>query len=487
MKSTVTKGEKSNEMILELEVSVEEMELPLKQKTKEYAKKVNIPGFRKGKVPDQVVSGFVGIEVLMGEVADDFLAEEYEKAVKEHDLEPIAQPRVNVEQLEKGKPVKLKAIIPVKPQVQLGKYKGIEVTKNVYVVSDPDIEQYINSHASKVAKIEPVEGDVLTANGHIVNINFTGYVDGKKFQGGAADNYPLELGSNTFIPGFEEQLLGMRIDEEKDIFVNFPADYAEPSLAGKETRFTVKICSVKERKLPEINDDLVKELSEESNTVAEWREEIRAKIQEEADADGKDSFRNHVVTLAVNNCEAEIPFLMSEQGVSSKYEELAATLEAQGSSLQEYLKHSGMGIKELREQFRYQTELDIKCELMLEAIAKAENIAASEEEAEKEIKDLADKKFQQYEEYKQHLINNDQIKYIYSRIKMDKAIELIIDNAVVTVEEFDSEKVKKMEAEAAAEALKENSAEAESADKTAKPKSKSKPKVKAADKKPNDK
>ena len=479
MKSAVTKSEKPNEMIFELEISVEEMELPLKQKTREYAKKVNIPGFRKGKVPDQVVAGFVGVEALMKEVADTILLEEYEKVVEEHHLEPVSTPRVEPIQIEKGKPVKLKTIITVKPQIKLGQYKGLEINKKEYIVSDPDVDQQIDSHRSKVARMKPIKGDVLTANGHIVNINFTGYVDGKKFEGGAAENYPLELGSNTFIPGFEEQLLGMRAGEEKDIFVTFPEDYTEPSLAGKETRFATRICVIRERVLPEINDDLVKELSEESNTVAEWREEIRAKLQQEMDKSSEDAFREQLITMAVNNCEVEIPSLMAEPGISSRYDGLASTLEEQGSSLQEYMRYMGIGIKELREQLRQQTEMDIKRELMSEAIALAENIEISEADEEKEIRVLAEKNFQQYEAYKQQIIDNDQMRYIHSKIKVDKATDFIIKNAVVTIENLDYEKAKEIEIKD--KTLREESA-APSVEVSEKPKSKPRATKKSDDK-----
>ena len=431
-------GEKC-EQLLEVEISAEEMEEPFNAKVKQYAGRVNIPGFRKGKAPAHVVSSFIGVETLLGEVAEELFGKAYQEAIKEHGFIPIAPPKLDVVKLEKGQPVTVKAAIPVRPKLTLGQYKGLEVVKKAYKITDYDIDIEMEKSRERVAKLVDLPSGAQVKEGHIATIDFAGYLNDEKFEGGSAENYPLEIGSGSFIPGFEEQLIGMTQEEERDIKVTFPKSYGQPKLAGEEVVFKIKLKSIRERQLPQINDDFVKDVSETANTVAEWRDELRLVLQADADAKSEDGLKNTILTAAIDNCEVKIPFLMTEPRVAKMYDDITERLEQQGYTLQQYLESMNTDIRGLRQQYRTQVELDIKCEMMLGEIAKQENIEYTEAEVEEEVRRLAEQNYHGYEDYNRKIRENDQIEYVYDKVRMDKAVNLIMDAAVVTVEEYDAE------------------------------------------------
>lgn len=451
MEFKFTPGEK-NTYMMEVEIPYEEMELPIKKTVKEYAQKVNIPGFRKGKVPAQVVESFIGVQAILSEAAENMIADRFMVEIAAQDFEPIAAPRLEVVQAEKGKTVIMKGSFPVQPPVKLGKYMGVEVTKRVYKVGDADIDQEIHNNLTRVAKLADAPYDTVTANGHIVYIDFKGELDGELFEGGSADDYPLELGSGSFIPGFEEQLIGLRLGDSKDVVVTFPKGYAEPKLAGKEALFHCRVNNIRVRELPELNDDLVKDLSETADTVAQYREELRVQLQEEADKNTEEQLQNAIITEAAKDVEVEIPMTMTEPRVNQMFEDLQKRLDEQELDIQDYLSYMKTDIFSIRKEFRKQAEEDAKIELMLQAIAKKEKITFTQEEVDAEIKALAEYNMMEFESYKKQLMSNDQMHYIFDKITLEKTSKFVLDNAVVSVEEFDAAKVQKLMAEQAAAA-----------------------------------
>jgi len=443
MQFKFTEGEK-NTIIMEVEIPYEEMLIPMKKRVKEYAQRVNIPGFRKGKVPAQVVESYIGVQTIITEAAQDLLAEKYGEEIDKQEFEPIAAPKLDFEQAEKNKPVLIKGTIAIKPPVKLGEYKGVEVTKRLYKVGDVDVEQEVQNQLARVGKLVDAPRKTITENGHIVNLDFSGEVGGEFFNGGSGEDYPLQLGSGSFIPGFEEQLVGLKIGETKDVHVTFPDNYGEESLAGKDAVFHCKIKNIRVRELPELNDDLVKDLSETADTVAEWKEEIKQNLQAEADEASENEVKNAVIELVAKDVEVEIPMLMTEPRVSQMYEDLSKRLEDQDIDINDYLKYMKTDLFGLRKEFRKQAEEDIKVELMLSAIAKKEKLEATEEEIDNEVAELADYYMMNAEEYKKQLIANDQMHYIFDKILLEKAAKFIFDNAKITVQEFDAESVKKL-------------------------------------------
>ncbi|MBQ9991805.1 MAG: trigger factor, partial [Firmicutes bacterium] len=443
MQFKFTEGEQ-NTILMEVEIPYEEMLLPMKKKVKEYAQRVNIPGFRKGKAPAQVIESYIGVQNIMNEAAQDLLAEKYGEEIDKQEFEPIAAPKIEVEQLEKNKPVIIKGTIAIKPPVKLGKYKGVEVTKRTYKVGDVDVEQEVQNQLARVGKLVDAPRKTVTENGHIVNLDFSGEVGGEFFNGGSGEDYPLQLGSGSFIPGFEEQLVGLKIGDTKDVHVTFPANYGEESLAGKDAIFHCKIKNIRVRELPELNDDLVKDLSETAETVAEWKEQVRQGLQDEADQAADNEVRNAVIDIVAQDVEVEIPMLMAEPRVSQMYEDLSKRLDEQDIDIKDYLKYMKTDLFGLRKEFRKQAEADIKIELMLQAIAKKEQLEMTQEEIDKEVAELADYYMMGAEEYKQQLVANDQMHFIYDKILLEKAAQFVYDNAVIKVEEYDAESVKKL-------------------------------------------
>jgi len=474
MNSKLTPGEK-NEMILEVEISAEEIELPLKQICRTHGAKGAIPGFRKGKVPQQIVENFIGLENLLREVVDEIFPPAYRRIIDENKLEPIGQPRIELGKLEKDRPIIITAKIPLKPEVTLGQYKGLSTVKKVAKVADEEVAAAIDEARTRVAKLVELPEGTAAENGHIVNIDFVGYQKGVPFEGGSLQGYALELGSKIFIPGFEEQLVGAKAGEERDVNVVFPADYAEKKLAGQAVVFHVKINNIKIRQLPELNDDFFRDISETAETVGQWREEVRAKLQERLTAASEEQVRIDLLNQVLANCEVEIPFFMAEPRIARQYEDLQSKLEEQGIPLEEYLKYLNTDYVSLRKPFRENAERDIKCELILDAIAAAEGIVVEREELEAEVAALADYHCQPLDDYKQMLEENEQYGEIFFRIRIDKAARLIFGSALIA-EEAESVPAAQTENEGEVKEVKEAAGETGEVKKESK--AKKKPKAK---------
>lgn len=352
-------------------------------------KNIALPGFRKGKVPRVLFEKRFGVEALYQDALDILLPEAYAKAVEEAGIEPVSMPEIDIEQMEKGKSLIFKAKVTVKPEVKLGQYKGLEVEKMDTTVTDEDVENELKRLQENYAELV-VKEDGTVENGDTVVIDFEGVVDGEPFEGGKAENYSLEIGSGTFIPGFEEQLVGMKAGEEKEIQVTFPEEYHAEQLAGKPATFKVKVHEVKAKQLPALDDEFAKDVDEEVETLDELKAKIRARLEEAKKNEAETALRNAVVEKAAANAEIDIPVVMVQNETDRMLREFDQRLQMQGLNLQLYYQFSGQDEAALREQMKEDAEKRVRAALTLEAIAKAENIEVTDEEVEEELQKMAE-------------------------------------------------------------------------------------------------
>ncbi len=387
MKVTLEKAEK-NTVVMEITVPATELDTAYEKAAKKVAKEVNIPGFRKGKVPKNILENYVGETVLLEEAAEIIFPEVYSQAVRENEVEVIDQPEVEMVQLEKGKDVIFKATVAVKPEVALGLYQGVEVEKVVSLPTDADVDAEIERMRERVAKLEVLGEEEPIADGDATMIDFKGFVDGEAFEGGTAEDYALTVGSHTFIPGFEEQMIGMKQGEEKDIEVTFPEEYHKEDLAGKPAVFHVKIRSIRRKSVPELNDDFVKEVSEECDTVDQLKEHVKTDLTDKAVKAAENKAKSDAMKAAMDNATVEIPDVMIERRIDSLVDEFNQQMMYQGMNLDMFFKYTGTNMEQLRKQNRPRAELGVKQDLVLEAIAKAENIVPSEEDIKKACEDI---------------------------------------------------------------------------------------------------
>ena len=374
MNCKVEKTKNANEVKLEIIIEASKFEEAIKKVYFKSAKYFNIPGFRKGKAPMQIVEKYYGKEIFYEDAFNEVAGEALDEAVKENKLEVVSRPNIEVTQIEKGKDVIFTAIMQTKPEAELGKYKGIEIKKIEYNVTDEDIEHELNhmqEHNSRLITIEdrPVEEK------DIATIDFEGFVDGKPFEGGKAQNHDLEIGSNTFIPGFEDQIIGMKIDEEKDINVKFPDEYFSKDLAGKDATFKVKVNGIKKKELPKLDDEFAKDVSE-FNTLEELKKSIKEKKQKENDDKAKYETQEAVIKEVCNNMKVEIPSGMIEMEVENMIKDIEQRLSYQGLKLDQYLQMMGKTKEEMQKEYEPQAIEGIKSRLALEAVIKEEKIEA---------------------------------------------------------------------------------------------------------------
>lgn len=387
MKASWEKTEK-NQGILTVETDEQTVAKALDQAFKKVVKKVNVPGFRKGKVPRQIFEKKFGVEALYQDALDILLPEAYEAAVKETGIEPVDRPEIDIEQLEKGKSLIFKANVTVKPEVTLGQYKGLEVPEKDFSVSPEDVDAELQKMQKQQGQLVVVE-EGSAENGDRVIIDFEGFVDGEAFEGGKAEGYNLEVGSGSFIPGFEDQLIGLKAGEEKDVEVTFPQDYHAAELAGKQAVFKVKLHEIKRLNLPELDDEFAQDVSE-FDTLDELKADIEKKLQEKADKEKESYVRNQLVEQAAGNAEVEIPQVMIDHEVEHMLRRFEQQLSYQGFNLEMYAQLTGQDVDSLKEQFKGDAEKKVRADLVLEAIAKAENIEVSDEEVEQEINQAAE-------------------------------------------------------------------------------------------------
>ena len=387
-------------------------------------KNIKVPGFRKGKVSRQVFNQMYGEEALYQDALNIMLPEVYAEAVAEAGIDPVGQPNISVESMEKGKPWVLKADVSVKPDVKLGEYKGVEVPKQNTRVYKKDIDAKLDSMLQSQAELVLV--DRPAKDGDTVIIDFDGSVDGNHFEGGKANNYSLELGSGSFIPGFEDQLVGHKAGDDVEVKVTFPADYPQKDLAGKEALFETKIHEVKEKQLPKLDDEFAKDVDEDVDTLEALKEKIKTELKEQKEAAAHDTIENDAIDVAVNNATVkDIPQVMLDEDVERQMDQYLAGIQQQGIPADMYFKMTGTSKDDLKKQFVAGADKRVKTSLVLEAIVKAEKINPSEDDVNAEVADLA-KQYGMKEEAVRGALSDDMLKH---DIGIQKAVSVVVDNA----------------------------------------------------------
>lgn len=412
---------------LTFEVSAEEFEKAMVAVYNKNKSKFNVPGFRKGKAPMAVITKMYTKAVFYDDALNMVLPEAYEAALKESGLDVVARPEFDVEEIKEGEPVVFTALVTTKPEVKLGEYKGIKVAKIDYTVTDEDVQKDIEATQAKNARLVSVDRPV--ENGDIAVIDFEGFVDGVAFEGGKGEDYELEIGSNTFIPGFEEQLVGANADDLVDVNVTFPEEYHAENLAGKPAVFKVKVNEIKTRELPEIDDDFASEVSD-FDTLEEYKADVRKKLEEAAATKAETETQNAVVEKAIENAEYEIPEVMIDNQVANLINDFATRLQYQGMSLDMYLQYTGMTIDSMKENYKEQAKKQVEGGLVLEAIAKAEGVEVSPEELEMELVDMSKKYNMELDKLKEAL-PEPEMENIKKQMVISKTIEMLANNAVV--------------------------------------------------------
>lgn len=420
---------------LTFEIDVDTIKKGLDEAFVETKKKITVPGFRKGRVPRQIFDQMYGEESLYQDALNKVLPQAYSDAVKEAGIEPVAQPQINIKSMDKDQPWVLTASVDVKPEVKLGDYKGMEVPKQDITVSDADVDAELEKKRQQQAELVLKE-DKPAEKGDTVVIDYEGSIDGKKFDGGSADNYSLELGSGSFIPGFEDQLIGHNTDDDVDVKVTFPEDYHAKDLAGKEAIFKVKVHEIKEKQLPELDDDFAKDVDEDVDTLAELKDKTKKELQENKDNQAKAAIEDAAINATVENAEIQdIPQSMLDEDTNRQMQQYLAGMQQQGISPQMYFQITGTKEDDLKKQFAADAEQRVKTNLVLEAIVDDADLAATEDEIKAEISDLA----------KQYGMKEDQVKNALSEdmlthdIKIRKAVDLVADSAK-QVEKADDKK-----------------------------------------------
>ncbi len=426
MNVKVEKTDKNNEVKLEITVEAEKFDSAIKTVFNKNAKYFNIPGFRKGKAPYQIVEKTYGAQIFYEDAFNEIAGSAYEEALKEKEIEAVSKPEIDLVQIEKGKDLIFTAIVATKPEVTLGKYKGIQIKKIEYNVSDEDVEHELGHMAEKNARLISVD-DRPVESGDITIIDFEGFVDGKAFEGGKAENHELTIGSNTFIPGFEDQIIGMKLEEEKEINVKFPEEYFSPNLAGKDAMFKVKLHEIKKKEMPEINDELAKDVSE-FDTLEELKNSIREKQEEQNKSRAKYETEDEVIKAVCEEAKVDIPSGMIELELDNMARDIETRLSYQGMKLDQYLKMMNKTMDDFRNENKEQAERSVKSRLVLEAVGKDASIEVTDEEVSNKIKEMAENYGKKEEDVKD---NPELIKYVSDNLKVEKTINFLVENAKI--------------------------------------------------------
>lgn len=427
MKVNLEKLEK-NKAYLNFEIDEEQFEAAMERAYKKNVRRFAIPGFRRGKAPRKLIERHYGPEVFYEDAAKFLLPEAYQKGVEEYKLEPVDQPSFDIQQIEVGKPFIATAEVVVKPEVNIKEYKGLEVEKIVYNVTDEDVEKELSVIQEQNARLVAVE-DRAAKKGDIAVIDFKGTVDNKPFEGGTAENYSLNLGSGMFVKGFEEQVIGMNIGDTKDIEVTFPDDYSVKELAGKIAVFNVSLKELKTKELLPLDDDFAKDVSE-FETLDELRQDIKTRLQERAKSIEDGSLKASIVNKLKEVSEVDIPEVMVNQEIDRLVLDFAISLRYRGYDLQTYLNTTGLTPEKFKESFRDRALDNVKSSLILEEVGKRENIAVTDEDLENKIKELADNYKQTVDDYKKNLKAED-IEGIKDSILTEKIFDFLITNSTV--------------------------------------------------------
>ncbi|MEK4028627.1 MULTISPECIES: trigger factor [Bacillaceae] len=417
--------QEGNQGVLTVEVDAETVNNGLDAAFKKVVKNINVPGFRKGKMPRALFEKRFGVESLYQDALDIILPEAYGKAVEEAGIDPVDRPEIDIEQMEKGKELIFKATVTVKPEVKLGEYKGLEAEQLSTEVTDEDVQEELTALQKRHAELV-VKEDGKVEDGDTVVLDFEGSVNGEVFEGGTAENYSLVIGSGTFIPGFEEQLIGVASGEEKEVEVTFPEEYHAEELAGKPAVFKVKIHEIKAQELPELNDEFAKETDEDVETLDELKAKIRTRLEEQKKTAAEQTLRDTLVEKAAANAEIDVPEVMVENEIDRMLQEFTQNLSMQGMNLDLYYQFSGQSEADLRGQMKENAETRVRTSLTLEAIADAENLEATEEDTEKELSKMAEQFNLSVEDIKKALGNLDGMQ---ADLKIRKAIEFLVENS----------------------------------------------------------
>lgn len=412
---------------LTIEVSAEDFEAAVEKAYQKNRNKLNIPGFRKGKAPRKMIEQMYGKEIFFEDAANYAIPSAYAKAVDECTEEIVSQPKIDIEQAEAGKPFVFTAEVALKPEVTLGVYKGVEVEKTDASVTDEEVDAAIERERESSARTVSVE-DRAVQDGDMTTLDFEGFVDGVAFEGGKGENYPLTIGSNTFIPGFEEQLIGAELDKEVEVNVTFPEDYQAQELAGKPAVFKCTIKEIKEKQLPDLDDEFASEVSE-FETLAEYKESVKKDLEEKKAEEAKLEKEDKVVDAIIAAAKMDIPAAMLETQQRQMAEDFAQRIQMQGISIDQYFQITGLTRAAFLEQIKPQAQKRIQSRLVLEAVAKAENIGASYEEYNEEIKKMADAYQMDIEEIND-MIGEFEKKSIREDICIRKAADFVVENAV---------------------------------------------------------
>ncbi|WP_024867069.1 trigger factor [Butyrivibrio sp. FCS014] len=414
---------------LKITASAEQLEKAIEKAYQKNKGKIQIHGFRKGKAPRSFIEKMYGKEIFYEDAANELIEEEYPKAVEECGEDVVSSPKIDVEQLEAGKDFIFTAEVALKPPVKLGKYKGIEVEKIDVEVSDEDVDAEIEKQRNSNARTVDVT-DRPVKDGDIVNLDFEGFVDGVAFQGGKGEDYPLTIGSGSFIPGFEEQLIGFEIGQEGDVNVTFPEEYQAEELAGKAATFKCKINSIRAKELPELNDEFASDVSE-FETLAEFKEDVKKKLQAKKEADAKAMKEDAVVRAAIEDADMDLPEAMIETQQRQIFNEFAQRLQMQGMNMDQYLQYTGNTVDKMLEQVKPQAIERIKSRLVLEAVAAAEKIEVSDADVDAEIESMAHQYRMDVEKLKE-MMSDAEKKQLKEDLAVQKAADFLVENAKET-------------------------------------------------------
>ncbi len=426
MSMKVEKTDKANEVKLSFVIEAQKFDEAIQKAYTKNAKYFTIPGFRKGKAPYKIVERQYGAQIFYEDAFNEVVPEIYEKELNENKIEAVSRPDIDITQMEKGKDLIFTAIVQTKPEVTLGKYKGIELKKIEYTVKEEDIKHELGHMQERNARLVNVEDRPVEKDDTVV-IDFEGFVDGVAFEGGKAEGHELVIGSNTFIPGFEDQIIGMKIDEEKEINVTFPEEYFSKDLAGKEAMFKVKLHEIKKKELPALDDEFAKDVSE-FDTLEELKKSIKEKLEEQNTSRAKYETEDAAIKAVCDNVKIEIPSGMVETETDNMIRDIEQRLMYQGLNLTQYLQMMQKTEADMRKEFEEQATQTVKTKLVLEAIIKAEKIEASEDE----IKEKAEEMAKNYGRDAEEMLKNDALKvYIADTLKTEKAVDFIVKNAKI--------------------------------------------------------
>ena len=427
--NVTTEKIENHKMVLTIEVPAEELDKGIKVACKSLANRVNIPGFRKGHAPRRILEMHIGKEAIMDEAFDRVAQKAFDAALKQENLDPVDRPQVDIVTLEEGKDVVFKATITPVPEVTLGEYKGLKVVKDAVVVTDEQIDEQVNNILNHHAKMIDAEEGATVANDDFITLDFKGEVDGVAFAGGEGKDYPLQIGSHSFIDNFEEQLIGLKVGEEKDVNVTFPEEYHAKDLAGKVAVFHCKINSIKHKELPELTDEFVKNSTSYEN-IEDMKAKLRKNTEKRMEREADTKRRNEILKQATDNITVDIPDVMVENRISNMVQELAVNLESQGMNLDAYLKYTNMDMAKLREQYKESAAISVKTDLMLDAVAKAEDIKVENADINAEIALLASTYGTTPQEVSKIIKKNGSIGNLVATVLHKKVANFVIDSAV---------------------------------------------------------